>query len=61
MWVGLVQSVEDVKRNKSAEDEGILPADCLQTRATSSIPWVSSLLVYPENDVPASISCEPIF
>ena len=56
MWVGLIQSAEGLKRNKSAEDEGILPVDCLQTRATSSLPWVSSLLVYPENvDLPASI------
>ena len=46
MWVGLIQSVEGLKRKRliSPKQEGILLADCLWTW-TTILPWDSSLLV----------------
>ena len=50
MWLGPIQSVEGLKRKslRSLEKEGTLPPDCLRTwAATSTFPWVSSLLACP--------------
>ena len=52
MWVGLIQSVERLNRKhtKVPKEEGTLLTDCLLTQAvTSALPWVSSLMAYPED------------
>lgn len=36
------------KRLSSLKEKGILPADCLWTH-TASLPWISSLLAWPED------------
>lgn len=43
--MGLFQSAGGLKRKKAdvPEKEGILPVDGLQTRAASTLSWVSSL------------------
>ena len=46
IWVGLIQSVEGLKRKRlrSPEEEGILSPDCLGLKTSAStLPWVSSL------------------
>lgn len=48
VWVGLVQSAEGHTRKRltSPEEEGIVPANGLWTHPPSTLPWVSSLIVY---------------
>ena len=46
MWVGLIPSVEDLKRKGliSPKEDGILPANGFQTQVVpSNLPWVPSL------------------
>lgn len=50
MWVGLTQLVGGFKRKKTEvlREEGILPIrQPLDKTATSTLPWVSSLLAIP--------------
>ena len=49
MWLGLSQSVEDLRRRRlrPTEEKGVLSPDCLWTRAaTSALPVFSSLLSF---------------
>lgn len=53
----LIQSDEGLKRKDEVlEEEGILSVDDLQRlqNAVSPLPWVSSLLVYPQHFGPAN-------
>ena len=48
MWMGLIQSVEGLRRQRSPEEEEILPQDTPQTQAAASVlPWAYSLLACP--------------
>lgn len=49
MSVGLIQTVEGLKKNTDfPEEEETLPEDCLQTRIAASTPsWAFRLPAYP--------------